>query len=237
MGTLLVGGVAFIGSYIYMLGSLIERINNNDIYPISYYYYIVRFTVATLVAMIMRHVFTLMVSAESTTILIVAFAIGFVPDQFVSALLRQAFKVMKIVGSQNDPDQATLPTNMSLLMIEGLTPQKIDRLNELGIDNAQILAAQNPLIIWSRLPFSITLLVDWIAQAQLYCFVKEKGALQLRTKGINNIYDLYRALSDKKSSAEIATIAGLAPSAVPAYIANLDADPSFRHLREVRNAL
>jgi hypothetical protein len=144
---------------------------------------------------------------------------------------------MKIVGSQNDPAQAALPTNMSLLMIEGLTRQKIDRLSELGIDNAQILAAQNPLIIWPRLPFSITLLVDWIAQAQLYCFVKEKGALQLRAKGINNIYDLYRALSDKESSAEIATIAGLAPSAVPAYIANLDADPSFRHLREVRNAL
>jgi hypothetical protein len=35
-GTLLIGSFAFIGGYIYMLARLLSRINNNDIYPISY---------------------------------------------------------------------------------------------------------------------------------------------------------------------------------------------------------
>jgi hypothetical protein len=239
--TLLIGSFAFIASYIYMLGRLLDRINNNDIYPISYYYYVARFVIAALVAMIFRHVISLFLEPGSNnsqaTLLLIAFAIGFAPDLFIIAMLRRAFQVMKISGSQNDPEQTVLPTNMSLLMIEGLSREKIDRLTELGIDNAQVLASQNPLIIWPRLPYSLTLIVDWIAQAQLYRFTKENGTKALRAKGINNIYDLETALANDKCAQEIATTAGLSASAVAAHIAGLNADPSFRHLKEVREKL
>ena len=88
-GTFLVGSVAFVASYLYMLARLIERVNNNDIYPISYYYYIVRSVVAVLVAMILRHVVDLIPGATaSQAILIMAFAIGFVPDLFIVAMIR-----------------------------------------------------------------------------------------------------------------------------------------------------
>lgn len=232
--TLLVGGIAFIAAYISMLARLLDRINNNDIYPISYYYYIVGFVTATLVAMIFRNAFP---TQEYSAILLIAFAIGFVPDLFIGAMLSRAYQIVKVVGAQKGPEQDHLPTNMSLLMIEGISRDKVSRLAELGIDNAQILANQNPFIIWPRLPYSLTLIVNWIAQAQLYDFVKESGIKALRAKGINNICDLAIALKDATASHEIATIAGLNVTAIDAYIAGLEADPCFRHLKEVRDNL
>lgn len=241
-GTLLVGSFAFIGSYIYMLARLLSRINNNDIYPISYYYYIARIVTAVLVAMVLRHVVSLMLDPAQMTnsqviLLLLGFAVGFSPDLFIIALLKRAYQAMKISGGQGDPEQTVLPSNMSLLMIEGLTPDKIDRLTELDIDNAQVLANQNPFIVWPRVPYSLTLIVDWIAQAQLYDSCKETNTKALRAKGINNIYDLHAGLSDAASAKEIAAIAGLCATAIPAYIASLNADPSFRNLKEVREKL
>jgi hypothetical protein len=51
-------------------------------------------------------------------------------------------------------------------MLDDLTKEKVDRLNELGIDSAQVLACQNPFIIWPKLPYDLGLIVDWIAAAQ-----------------------------------------------------------------------
>jgi hypothetical protein len=42
-GTFIVMTMAFFGSYVYMLYRVLDRINNSDIYPISYYYYAARF--------------------------------------------------------------------------------------------------------------------------------------------------------------------------------------------------
>ncbi len=235
-GTLLVASIAFIGSYIYMLARLLDRINNNDIYPISYYYYIVRFAMAALIAMVLRHVFTLM-SNESAAILLVAFAIGFTPDLFIAAMLRRAFQAMKVTGAQNDPEESVLPTSLSLLMIEGLSREKIDRLMELGIDNAQVLSHQNPFIIWPRLPYGLVLITDWIAQAQLYCFAKEAGTKALRAKGISTIFDLHTGLKDGDSAKDVAAAAGISPPMIAASTASLEANPAFRHLKEVRDAL
>lgn len=242
MTTLLVGSFAFLGAYIYVLARLLSRVNNNDIYPISYYYYVARFATAVLVAMILRHLVGFFLDPSQSKdseliLLLLGFAIGFSPDLFIFAMLRRAYQFIKIPGGQNDPDQNVLPTNMSLLMIEGLTRDKIDRLAELDIDNAQILANQNPFIIWPRLPYSLTLIVDWIAQAQLYRFSKEAGVKALRAKSINTIFDLHAALSDAASAKEIAAVAGLCAAAIPAHIVSLEADPSFRHLKEVRAAL
>jgi hypothetical protein len=235
-GTLLAGSIAFIGSYVYMLGRLLDRINNNDIYPISYYYYIARFVIAALIAVVLRHVFALF-SIENAAILLVAFAIRFAPDQFITAMLRRAFQIIKIRGNEKEIKEEFLPPNMSLLMIEGLTRDKIDHLNEVGIDNAQVLAEQNPFMIWPRLPYSLTLIIDWIAQAQLYLFAQEKGTQALRQRGISTIYDLFIALEDKTAAPEIATSAGLLPSAIDAYIAALRVNPSFARLKEVREKL
>jgi hypothetical protein len=54
-GTLVALTAAFLGSYVYTLYRLLERVNNNDIYPISYYYYSARILIACVVAAVVRH--------------------------------------------------------------------------------------------------------------------------------------------------------------------------------------
>lgn len=44
--TFAVVAMAFIGSYVYVLGRILDRINNNDLYPISLYYYTARVIIA-----------------------------------------------------------------------------------------------------------------------------------------------------------------------------------------------
>jgi hypothetical protein len=122
-------------------------------------------------------------------------------------------------------------------MIEGLSRDKIDRLTGLGVDNSQVLANQNPFILWPRLPYNLTLIVDWMAQAQLYKFAKEEGTQRLRSKGIDNICALYAALSNADAAASVAELIRIPASTVPAYITIFNQDPSFRRLREVRDAL
>jgi hypothetical protein len=49
---------------------------------------------------------------------------------------------MKIWGSRAEPDEKVRPKSLPLLMIDDLTRDKIDRLNELEIDSAEVLAQQ-----------------------------------------------------------------------------------------------
>jgi hypothetical protein len=49
-GTYVVGCMAFVGSYVYMLSRLLDRTANNDLYPLSLHYYAARILIACLVA-------------------------------------------------------------------------------------------------------------------------------------------------------------------------------------------
>src|SRR5260370_42087699 len=53
-GTLVVVAMAFVGAYVYILGQLLDRLNNNDLYPISFYYYSARIIIACFTAIVLR---------------------------------------------------------------------------------------------------------------------------------------------------------------------------------------
>jgi hypothetical protein len=54
-GTFCVIAMAMAGAYAYTLGRILDRINNNDLYPVSLYYYAVRIIIACIVAAVLRH--------------------------------------------------------------------------------------------------------------------------------------------------------------------------------------
>jgi len=130
-----------------------------------------------------------------------------------------------------------VPTEMPLVMIEGLSKAKIDRLNELSIDSAQVLGCQNPFSIWPRLPFDLGLVVDWIAQAILYSLVKEAKLKSLREKLVTDIFDFHERLANKDTRAEICAAIGLDVAAADGLVEQLINDQSFQGLLEVRTAL
>ena len=170
IGTFEVVAVAFLASYVYSLGRLLDRINNNDLYPISVYYYACRAVVACVAAAVLRHTAAAFGLTGNPALLLAAFAVGFAPDLYVLALLRSAFRALKVWGAREDPAPGASPPSMPLLAVDDLTREKIDRLGELGIDSAHFLAKQNPFLLLPRVPYDLAVLVDWIAQAQLYAW-------------------------------------------------------------------
>jgi hypothetical protein len=246
--TFSVVALAFIGSYIYALSRIVERINNNDLYPISLYIYVVRIVTACSVAAVLRHTMRVFGDAAATVLpgmsagagpllLLIGFAIGFAPDLFIVSITRKAFQTLKIWGTRDDPGDAARPLGLPLLMIDDLTREKIDRLNELDIDNAQALARQNPFLLLPRLPFDLGLLLDWIGQAQLYVLVKEERLKELRNACIRDILDFHVRLADDAARADVCQTLKLSAAAGKALLQQLDDDQSFLRLRQVRDAM
>jgi hypothetical protein len=237
MQTFGVLAMAFLASYVYSLGRLLDRVNNNDLYPISLYYYAARIVIACVVAAVLRHTAEVFGITGSPMLLLMGFGIGFAPDLFVMAITRRAFQALKIWGSRDDPSSESRPTSLPLLTIDDLTREKIDRLNELGIDSAQVLARQNPFLLLPRLPYDLGLIVDWIGQAQLYVLVRDKTLMGLREVLVRDSFDLYIRLRDENARVEISRTLGISDAAALTLVSQLEQDHSFTRLREVRAAL
>jgi hypothetical protein len=236
--TFVVIGIAFFASYSYSLGMLLNRINTYDLQPILLYYNAVRLVVATISAAVLRHVFGAFQDTATDAMLIVAsFAVGVAPDLFVLTIIRKGFQALKTWASRDDPADALRPTAMPLLMIDDLTREKIDHLNEIGIDSIQVLARQNPLLLLTRLPYELALIVDWIAQAQLYVLVREKGMQAMRNIYVRDIFDLRLNLIGQALTSRITAALGLADDTAVVLAAQIDAEPTYLRLLQVREAM
>ena len=131
-GTLVVAAIAFIGAYLALFNRLLNQINNNDIYPISFHYYSVWLITAMTLAAVMRHLASVFSINDSEVLLAIALAIGAMPAPFFTAFVHWAFSKLNISGDKDDPNRESMPTNLNLLMIDGLANEKIDRLAELA---------------------------------------------------------------------------------------------------------
>jgi len=227
----------FFATYIYSLGRLLDRVNNNDLYPVSLYYYTIRVAIAVVVAAVIRHTAEVFGLDSNPVLLLVAFGIGFAPDLFILAIIRRAFQALKIWGARGEPDAKSRPTSLPLLTIDDLSRDKIDRLNELGIDSAQVLARQNPFLLLPRLPFDLNLIVDWIGQAHLYVLVKDEKLALLRNLFVRDSFDLHMRLEDDGCRAAVCQVLGISDQDAKLLMRQLEEDPSFARLKEVRAAL
>jgi hypothetical protein len=240
--TFAVIAVAFMGAYVYALRRIVERINTNDLFPISLHFYSIGIVTACVAAAIFRHAIDVLIPSQITAnaeplLLLMGFVIGYGPGMFVMAMIRKASQVLKAWGSRDEPPKHVQPHSLALWMIDDLTRDKIDRLNELGIDSAQMLARQNPFLLLPRLPYDLGLLVDWIGQAQLYELVKEEKLKKLRSKCVRDIFDLHVWLADDHARPELCAMLELPATVGNALRRQLEEDSSFRRLREVRGRL
>jgi hypothetical protein len=235
-GTLVVSAIAFVGAYLALFNRLLNQINNNDIYPISFHYFSVWLITAMVLAAVMRH-FAEVFGIKNAVLLAIALAIGAVPAPFFTAFIHWAFGKLNISGDKDDPSRTSMPTTLNLLMIDGLANEKIDRLAELAISDAQVLSCQNPFMLWVRLPYDLGLIVDWIAQAQLYVCLREEGFRKARSLQIGDIHRFVSALSDSKAAPDLCGELGLKTSYVAPLLASLNDNPCFVRLREVVQAM
>jgi hypothetical protein len=236
-GTLVVAAVAFFGAYLALFSRMLNQIDTNDLFPISFHYYSLWLITAMVLAAVMRHFASIFGITENPALLVIALAIGAVPAPFFTAFIHWAFNKLNIVGDKSDPKGEDMPSNLNLLMIDGLANDKIDRLSELGISDAQILACQNPFNVWVRTPYDLGLIVDWISQAQLYVCLREEGLRKARAQMIDDIHKFVEVLSDRNGCADLCTDLGLRPSYVAPLLASLNRNPNFVRLQEVKRSM
>lgn len=236
-GTLIVAVTAFFGAYLALFSRLLNQLNNNDVYPITFYYHSLWLITAMVLAATMRNFASVFNLNDSAVLIAIAFAIGAAPAPFFTAFVHWAFNKLNIVGDKPDPKTDEMPTNLNLLMIDGLANDKIDRLAELEISDAQILACQNPFSIWVRTPYDLALIVDWISQAQLYVCLREGGFSKARAQGVGDIHKFVEALSDSRSCQDLCEQIGFKTSFVAPTLAGLRHNPCFVRLAEVKSAM
>ncbi|ANQ84967.1 hypothetical protein dqs_1929 [Azoarcus olearius] len=251
-GTVFIGTMAFLGAYCWVIAQLMNRMNNDDMSPVSCYFLSVRIITACIVAGIARHIvegasglFTTAegdvqgaLNAAPVRLAILGFLIGWNPTLWINELLvKLADLVRSKIPSQSWPRKENLPSNLSLLMIQGMVVDKIDRLMELNIDNCQKLAHDNPMVIWVKTSFSLNLIIDWIAQAKLCLLFEDDKLAALRRNGVRDIFQYVQSISDSAGLAAIENILQVPAALIEGHRRSIPMGQSYQELAELRRAL
>ncbi len=258
--TMFMISIAFLVAYIRVIAKLVERINTNDMRPISYYFLSVSILTSVLVAIVTRHVADALTPGQSRetpewVLALMAFVIGWNSKLWLDTIWKKATDYFRIVDLKpRTPSKENLPQDMNLMMIQGLDGDKIERMEELGVHNCQDLAERNPVVLWLRTPFTLELLVDWMGQA-LLCLLYEDDRIELlRQVGVRDVFCYMAGLSDEASLAAMVEVLNTAPAQAPSGSArpprpqataellkmhkrSIVFDPSYVQLVELRAAL
>ena len=87
------------------------------------------------------------------------------------------------------------------------------------------------------MPYDLGLILDWIAQAQLYALVRDDVLQKLRAIYIRNVFDLGIRLKEDQARQQLRDALGLADAAAKAVLQQLECDTSYLRLREVKEAM
>lgn len=244
-GTVFMGSMAFLGAYVWMIATLVVRINNFDTSPIAFYFLSVRILTALLVATLVRHMIQVLPNAVvgSTNepgygLAVLGFLIGWNPTLWLNeVMLRGADLFKQRIARQKMPNADNMPQNMTLSMIQGLLDTEAARLMELNIDNCQKLACENAILIWLRTPYNLDVIVDWIAQAQLFLLFEPSNLDSLRKAGVRDIFAYYIMLSDDAPRTATQPVGGVPAAVMAKHREVLEHDPKFTKLQQLRQAI
>ncbi|MCJ2129142.1 hypothetical protein [Methylobacterium sp. E-045] len=202
--------IAFSGGYIFLIRSFFRAINNFDLSPASFVGAANNLIVGVTVALLSNE--ALFKPLSSITVqttaganlnpfpyigLVVAFAIGYFPEVATRALITKS----KLRGYKRENKNFydmffTTPVEV----IDGIDTEIRDRLADYHIKSVQNLAAANPLMLFVETPYGVYQIMDWVAQAQLYCSTGQSSLVKLWGLGIRTIFDLERVIFDQEVS-------------------------------------
>jgi hypothetical protein len=198
----------WLGAYIYSFHLIYRRFLAYDLTPSVYVFAINRFFLAVTVGSIVSTgIGTFSTAAgvpfdvNMATVCIVAFFIGFFPEQGLNWITATA---QKALGQQGGIAKET-----RLSEIEGLSIWHQGRLKQEGIENVQNLAtADVPALVIST-PFPVTQIVDWVDQAILLTYASQEQFEILEKVGLRCASDVLTAAGDDKRLNQLASATGL----------------------------
>ena len=224
-------GWAFMGGFLWSAQNIIRRLIGYDLAPSVFFSAGVRIMLASVVAL----VFSFMIGSETGfvhlqgSLTAVAFLTGLFPQRFLQVII-QYFK--KLTLGEDHPEFKSL----SLYNIEGISMSHKERLEEIGIDNAQNLATASLTQLIISTPFSARQLLDWIGQAKLICYVKD-DIKQLRSMGIRSAFDLLHGDKSRKSLQEISIASGITTPILQVVHSQVNEDEGIKALHRFQQRL
>ena len=180
------------------------------------------------------------------TVLILSFAVGFIPESVTRTILRRS-DIGHFKRENQEIYKSMFATPVEI--IDGIDTEIRDRLADYHIKSTQNLAAANPLMLFVETSFGVYQIMDWVAQAQLCCSVGPDALVKLWRLGVRTLFDLERVATDedcmnsvflqeigKVLLPELPTEVRCAPNFEKTIIANivirLD-DPHVHRLRQI----
>lgn len=195
---------AFYGGFLWSARNIIRRIIAFDLLPSVYYSAGLRILLASLVALMLAF----LLGDESTSGFVslknsmpaLAFLTGMFPERIISYLMRQYKRFVA--------EDSVTARYLGLYTIEGMSIQHKERLEEIGIDNAQNLAEASLTQLLIETPFEARQLIDWIGQAKLICYTKEHID-GFRNMGIRSVFDFFKGNKTLEQLRSAAHVVGL----------------------------
>ena len=219
--------MAFLGAYIWSCSNIIRRLVAGDLAPLEYFNTTLRMILAPLLSLMVSFLFQAggapRVAMQSLPV--IAFMTGMLPGVVLAYLEEQVRRLLKL-SKHGAPE-------LPLTMIEGLNRFHAVRLGEVGVDNAQNLAEANLIGLVLKTPFSGNQLIDWIAQAKLFVYVKE-AIEPLRRNGVRSAFDLAELAKDEARIRELARLAEIPELTLVTIADRLMADASIGRLAQFR---
>lgn len=196
--------MAFLGGFLWSAQNIIRRLIARDLSPSVFYSAGIRIILASVIALVL----SFLIGEQSSTNFInfrsslsaIAFLTGMFPERILSYLVN-------LYQQYFSPDKLNEDT-LSLYNIEGISLQHKERLEEIGIDNAQNLATASLTGLLIETPFGARMLLDWIGQAKLLCYAKENMPF-LRQAGIRTVFDLFKGNKSPEALREISEAVGI----------------------------
>ena len=196
---------AFLGGFTYSAYNIIRRLRGLDLSPSIYYSAGIRIILASAVALVISFLLGAETKPNEITLFkaglaAISLLAGMFPQRLLSYLMR---RYQEFFASESVTDKS-----LSLYNIEGISIYHKERLEEIGIDNAQNLATASLTQLTAETPYDARQLLDWIGQAKLVCYVKD-DIHRLRAIGIRSVFDLLKGNKNRIVLREIADSVGL----------------------------
>jgi hypothetical protein len=230
VSTLLVISYAYLGWYIWSVSTVFSRLVTMEFVPGTLYAIMSRLVLSIITAAVIYQMIALLPEALQGEKNVEA--LGFLAGIFPSTLLNYVK-----AGLKKTIQASTESEEMSLDMIQGISPWRMFRLYDTGLDDCENLAAANPIELWDVTNLSLLEIIDWVGQAQLAVLMRPELFATLRKNGIRTSIDFHQTGADPNFAPLLVSLTGYDQTHLTALLARMQEDPNFIRLKELRSKI
>lgn len=232
VNTLIVVSYAYLGWYVWSVSTIFSRLVTMEFVPGTLYAIMTRLVLSIIVSAVLYQISALLPTDTWLKGEGHVEAIGFFTGLFPSTVLsymKQWFK--KVIQS------SALSEEMRIDIIDGISPWRMFRLYDAGLDDCENLAAANPIELWDVTNLSLLEIIDWVGQAQLAVLLDKDLFIKLRSQGVRTSIDFHRIGSDASLRPVLVELTAYNDAHLSALLARMDDDPNFIRLQSLRSQI